>query len=111
MSWLPIRVNAGSAQPNSIPALCVHSMAGLRASEFAYVLNSGEVGMYCLQSGQKLQTVDNAGWGTMSATALGSKIALSRSGGSPEVWFMELKSEGLQAAEHVIDHLLSGLRV
>jgi hypothetical protein len=111
MSWLPIRVEAGTAQKGTMPMLCVHSVTGLRASNFAYVLNGGSVGMYCLQSGQKLQTVQNASWDSMTVAAGGTHMALSRSDGPPEIWFVELKSEGLQAAEAVIDTLLSAMKV
>lgn len=111
MSWLPIRVFAGTARPGTMPVLRVHSVTGLRASNFAYVLNGGSVGMYCLQSGQQLQTVDSAGWDIMSVAAAGSHMALSRSGAQPEIWFLELKSESLQAAKHVIDYLLTKLKV
>jgi hypothetical protein len=38
-------------------------------------------------------------------------MALSRSGAQPEIWFLELKSESLQAAKHVIDYLLTKLKV
>lgn len=107
MSWLPIRVDAGTAQPGTVPVLCVNSVAGLRASNFAYVLNGGAIGMFCLQSGKKLQTVDDGGWGSMAVAAAGTKLALSRSSGPPEVWFLELKSESLQAAEDVIALLVS----
>lgn len=108
MSWLPIRFNAGKAPPNSLPALSVHSIKGLAGSEYACVLNGGAIGMYSLQSGLKMQTVNDAGWDTMSVTQAGSTIAMSRSS-SPEVWFMELKSEALQAAEQVIAGLISKL--
>ena len=111
MSWLPIRVNTGTAPPNSLPALSVHSISGLPGSEYACVLNGGAIGMYSLQSGQKMQTISDAGWDTMSVTQAGSTLAMSRSGGSPEVWFMELKSEALQASEHVISKLISKLPV
>jgi hypothetical protein len=67
--------------------------------------------MYCLQSGQKLQTVQNASWDSMTVAAGGAHMALSRSDGPPEIWFVELKSEGLQAAEAVIDTLLSAMKV
>jgi hypothetical protein len=111
MSWLPIRVNVGTAQKGTMPVLCVHSVTGLRASNFAYVLNGGSVGMYCLQSGQQLQTVQNAGWDSMTVAAGGTRMALSRSGGPPEIWFVELKSESLQVADAVINTLLSAMKV